>query len=121
MNYKNDIEEAKVTRLNAYLLYSNFQVGAFLRCKDGTTYSGCNLENQGIQGICAERTAFVKALSQGKREFESIAIVGAKKGETPLEKCMPCGYCGQFMNEFVDENFKFIFENNGELIIYTIT
>ena len=101
-----DIELAKKARLNAYAPYSNFQVGAVLRTKSGKVYLGCNIENHGIQGICAERTAFVKALSEGEREFESITIVGAKKGEEPTEKCMPCGYCRQFMSEFVDKDFK---------------
>ena len=104
--YKEDIEIAKRARLNAYSPYSNFQVGAALRTKSGKIYQGCNIENHGIQGICAERTAFAKALSEGEREFESITVVGAPKGKEPKEKCMPCGYCRQFMSEFVDENFK---------------
>ena len=118
--YKEDIEQAKKVRLNAYSPYSNFQVGACLRCKDGSTYLGCNIENHGIQGICAERCAFSKALSDGKREFVSIAIVGASKGEEPITKCMPCGYCRQFMSEFVDENFEFVFEDNGNIITYKL-
>ena len=64
-NYKNDIEMAKKARLNAHSPYSNYQVGTLLRCKDGSTYTGCNIENHGIQGICGERTAFAKALSEG--------------------------------------------------------
>lgn len=120
MDYKNDIEEAKKARLNAYSPYSNFQVGAVLRCKDGTTFTGCNIENDGIESICAERVAFTKAIFEGKREFESIAIVGSKKGEDPTDKCLPCGYCRQFISEFVDREFKFIVEDNNEIITYTI-
>ena len=120
MNYKNDIEEAKKARLNAYSPYSNFEVGALLRCKDGSTYTGCNVENHGIESICAERVAFLKALSEGKKEFESIAIVGSKKGEEPIEKCLPCGYCRQFISEFVNKDFVFILEDNNEIITYTI-
>ena len=120
MNYKNDIEEAKKARLNAYSPYSNFEVGALLRCKDGTTFTGCNVENDGIESICAERVAFVKAISEGKKEFESITIVGAPKGEEPIEKCLPCGYCRQFISEFVDKDFVFILEDNNEIITYTI-
>ncbi|MBR4261468.1 MAG: cytidine deaminase [Clostridia bacterium] len=101
-----DIELAKKARLNACSPYSNYQVGAALRTKSGKIYLGCNIENHGIQSICAERTAFVKALSDGEREFESITVVGANKGEEPSEKCTPCGYCRQFMSEFVDDNFK---------------
>ena len=101
-----DIELAKKARLNAYSPYSNYQVGAALRTKSGKIYLGCNIENHGIQSICAERTAFAKALSEGEREFESITVVGASKGEEPTEKCMPCGYCRQFISEFVDNDFK---------------
>ena len=119
--FKEDIELAKKARLNAHSPYRKYFVGACLRCKDGTTYLGCNIENHGIQGICAERTAFAKALSDGKREFESIAIVGAPIGEEPTVKCMPCGYCRQFISEFVDNQFKFIVEDNGEIITYTIS
>ena len=120
MNYKNDIEEAKKARLNAYSPYSKYEVGTLLRCKDGSTYTGCNVENDGIESICAERVAFVKAISEGKKEFESIAIVGSKKGEDPIEKCVPCGYCRQFISEFVDKDFKIIVQDNGEVIVYTI-
>ncbi len=101
-----DIELAKRARLNSHSPYSNFQVGSVLRTKSGKVYLGCNIENHGIQGICAERTAFAKALSDGERDFESITVVGAPKGEEPKEKCLPCGYCRQFMSEFVDNNFK---------------
>ena len=118
--YKEDIELAKKARLNACSPYSNFEVGAALRTKSGKVYTGCNIENHGIQSICAERTAFVKALSEGEREFESISIVGANKNEEPSEKCMPCGYCRQFISEYVDKDFKIIVENNGEIIETTI-
>ena len=104
--HNEDIELAKGARLNAWSPYSNFQVGAALRTKSGKVYLGCNIENHGIQGICAERTAFAKALSEGEREFESITVVGGPKGEEPTEKCMPCGYCRQFMSEFVNKDFK---------------
>ena len=120
MNYKNDVEEAKKARLNAHSPYSNFQVGTLLRCKNGNTYTGCNVENNGIQSICGERTAFIKAISAGETEFESIAIVGALKGEEPVEKCLPCGYCRQFISEFVDKDFKFILEDHGEIVTYSL-
>jgi len=118
--FKEDILLAKKARLNAKDPYNNYYVGACLRCKDGSTYLGCNIMNNGIQSICAERVAFVKALSEGKTEFESIAIVGAPKGEETKEKCMPCGYCRQFISEFVNKEFKFIFEDNGNEVIYTL-
>ncbi|MBO5529882.1 MAG: cytidine deaminase [Bacilli bacterium] len=109
--YKEDIELAKKARLNACSPYSNFEVGTALRTKSGKVYTGSNIENHGIQGICAERTAFVKALSEGEREFKSITIVGAKKNEEVKEKCMPCGYCRQFMSEYVDKDFKIVVVN----------
>lgn len=118
--YKEDIELAKKARLNAHSPYGKYYVGACLRCKDGTTYLGCNIENHGIQSYCAERTAFLKAISEGKREFKSIAVVGAPIGEEPTEKCLPCGYCRQFISEFVDDDFVFILEDNGEIITYSL-
>ena len=118
--YNEDIELAKKARMNSYSKYSNFQVGAALRTKSGKVYIGCNIENHGIQGICAERTAFAKALSEGEREFECITIVGAKKDEEPTEACMPCGYCRQFMSEFVDRDFKIIVIEKDDIKEYTI-
>ena len=115
--YNEDIELAKNARLKAYSPYSNFQVGAALRTKSGKIYLGSNIENHGIQGICAERTAFAKALSEGEREFARITVVGSPKGEECTEKCMPCGYCRQFMSEFVNKDFKICVvdkENNVE-------
>ena len=121
MKYEYEINEAKKVRLSSYSPYSNFQVGACLKCKDGSIYTGCNVDNDGIQSICAERVAFTKAISEGKREFDYIVIVGAPRGQEANEKCVPCGYCRQFISEFVDENFKVIVINNGEAIEYKIT
>ena len=117
---KEDIEIAKKARLYSHSPYSNFQVGSCLRTKSGKVYMGCNIENHGIQAICSERTAFSKALSEGEREFESITVVGAPKGEEPKEECMPCGYCRQFMSEFVDNNFKIISIDNNTIKEYSI-
>lgn len=117
---KEDIEIARKARLFAYSPYSNFQVGVALRTKSGKIYTGCNIENHGIQAICGERTAFAKAISEGETEFESIAVVGAKKGEELNEECLPCGYCRQFMSEFVNSDFK-IYTFDGEKVKeYTI-
>ena len=121
MMYNEDIELAKSARLNAYSPYSNFQVGAALRTKSGKIYLGCNIENHGLQAICAERTAFAKALSEGEKEFECITVVGANKGEEPKEKCMPCGYCRQFMSEFVNKNFKVCVTDNNNVEELTIS
>ena len=120
MNLEEDIKLAKEARTRSYSPYSNFTVGAILKCKNGKRYMGCNIENGGIQAICAERVAFLKAISEGEKEFEYIVVDGANKGEISKEECLPCGYCRQFMNEFVDENFK-IYSIDKEIIKeYTI-
>lgn len=104
---KNEIEQAKKVRENAYVPYSNFKVGAVLKTKNGKTYTGCNIENNGIQSICAERVAFCKALSEGEKEFESILVIGGYNEEIAMKKeCLPCGYCRQFISEFVDKDFN---------------
>ena len=105
MDLSKEIEIAKNVRKNAYAPYSKYYVGCALKCKNGNIYSGCNIENDGIQSICAERTAFVKAISEGEKEFEHIVVCGGKSLDA-LENCLPCGYCRQFMNEFVDKDFK---------------
>ena len=97
---------AQQARQNSMCSYSNFMVGACLVTKNGKTYTGCNIENEGIQSICSERVAFVKALSEGEREFKAIYIVGGPKYVEPNEECLPCGYCREFMSEFVDQDFK---------------
>ncbi len=80
----------------AYVPYSRFPVGAALECADGTVYTGCNIENIALGStICAERTAIVKAVSEGRRKFVRLAICG--EGEN---YCMPCGACRQFLAEF---------------------
>ena len=92
---------ADEARKNAYCIYSDFAVGAALLTRDGTVYTGCNIENSSYPaGICAERTAFVKAVSEGERDFAAIAIAGGPKGDKP-DDAFPCGICRQFMNEFV--------------------
>lgn len=89
----------------AYAPYSGYHVGAALLCADGAVYQGCNIENAAYSPtICAERTAFAKAVSEGQRNFVAIAVCGGKNGEiTAL--CTPCGVCRQVMQEFCDEDF----------------
>lgn len=83
-------------RTRAYAPYSQFAVGAALESKDGSVYAGCNVENASYGcSICAERSALVKAISDGKRHFRRIAIAGS--GE---EHCWPCGICRQMLSEF---------------------
>lgn len=95
-------------RKNAYAPYSHFAVGAALLVKDGTVYTGCNIENASFSPTnCGERTAFFKAVSEGKREFSAIAIAGAREGQEPESPCPPCGVCRQVMAEFCDpETFE---------------
>lgn len=115
------ILKAIEVRKNAYAPYSKYQVGACLKTKSGKLYAGCNIENNGIQSICAERLAFAKALSEGETEFESIVIVGGKEGQDKLDIAMPCGYCRQFMQEFVENDFKIIvYQTEKNKQIYTM-
>ncbi|NLW46128.1 MAG: cytidine deaminase [Firmicutes bacterium] len=83
----------------AYAPYSQYKVGAALLGKSGRIYTGCNVENASYgASICAERTAALKAVSEGEREFESLAV--AVDGEAPST---PCGICRQFLAEFGTE------------------
>lgn len=101
----------------SYSPYSHFQVGAALLTKGGKVYTGCNIESAShTPSICAERTAFSKAVSEGEREFECIAIVGGPLGSRPQGKyCSPCGVCRQVMMEFGDpQGFTIILANSEE-------
>ena len=95
-------EAAVAARKNSYSPYSNFKVGAALLAKNGQIYKGCNIENAGYTpSNCAERTAFFKAVSEGVKEFEAIAVVGGQNGVL-TELTAPCGVCRQVMMEFCD-------------------
>ena len=93
----------------SYAPYSKFHVGAVLLAKNGTYYTGCNIENAGYTATnCAERTAFFKAVSEGVKDFKAICIVGGKEGVL-AEYTAPCGVCRQVMIEFCDsETFQII-------------
>lgn len=103
------IETALAQLPFAYTPYSGFKVGAALLTKDGSIYTGCNIENAAYTPTnCAERTAFFKAVSEGIREFQAICIVGGKDG-VPAEYTAPCGVCRQVMMEFCDpDTFQII-------------
>ena len=98
---------AKEAAKNAYVPYSHHTVGAALLSKSGKVYLGCNIENAAYSPTnCAERTAFFKAISEGEREFEAIAVA---------DYFAPCGVCRQVMAEFCDmDSFCVIFGKNGE-------
>jgi len=101
MSDKELIDAALQARKHSYSPYSRFQVGAALLGGDGKLYTGCNIETASYGATnCAERTAFFKAVSEGTRTFQAIAIVGGKEGEEALDFCPPCGICRQVMMEF---------------------
>jgi len=116
------LKEAIEARKNAYVPYSHFMVGAALLAKDGRIYRGCNIENAAFGStMCGERTAFFKAVSEGQREFEAIAIVGGPEGGNLLPVCDPCGNCRQVMAEFCKGDFEIIFGScEDDISVYTL-
>lgn len=108
------IASAKAAREQAYAPYSNFKVGAALLGKSGRVYTGCNVENAAYgPSMCAERTAIFKAVSEGEREFEAIAVV-TENGVSP------CGTCRQVMIEFAPDMTVFISNAQGNTRITTV-
>jgi len=115
MNYDLLIEKAKEAMERAYVKYSNFKVGAALLAKSGKIYTGCNIENASYSAtICAERVAFTKAISEGEKEFEAIAIVSSSNDIT-----YPCGVCRQFMSEF-GLDLELIFTDGNKIETYKL-
>lgn len=103
------IQFALEARKMAYVHYSHYTVGAALLTEDGEIYCGCNIESASYGATnCAERTAFFKAISEGKRNFSAIAIAGGMEGEEPKEYAYPCGICRQVIKEFVKDDFRII-------------
>ena len=85
-------------------------IGAALLCKDGTVFTGCNVENAAYGAtICAERTAMVKAVSEGHRDFDTIVIAGRSE-----DYCVPCGTCRQVMMEFAPDLTVICLNGKGE-------
>lgn len=110
MEYSDQVllEQAKQAREHAYAPYSGFAVGAALLCEDGSVYLGCNVENASFSPTCcAERAAVFSAISNGKRDFRAIAVIGGKKGEEG-SFCPPCGVCRQVLSEFCALDFPVI-------------
>lgn len=98
----------------AYAPYSGYKVGAALLCADGTVFTGCNIENGAFSpSICAERTAFAKAVSEGYRDFTAIAVCGGKDGVIS-GIFPPCGVCRQVMREFCKDDFLTYMIDVGE-------
>ncbi|MDE7406141.1 MAG: cytidine deaminase [Clostridiales bacterium] len=120
MDYKALMEKACEARKMSYSPYSRFCVGAALLCKNGKVYTGCNVENAAYSATnCAERTAIFKAVSEGEREFEAIAIIGGKAGEDG-GFCAPCGVCRQVIAEFCDKDFKIVLGTADSVNVYTL-
>lgn len=116
------VREAAIARESSYSPYSGFMVGAALLTKNGRVYHGCNIENAAYGPTnCAERTAFFKAVSEGARDFEAIAIIGYAAGGT-AGFAYPCGVCRQVMMEFCQpEGFKIIVAaNENDFKEYTL-
>ena len=119
--YSNLLKIAEKARKNAYAPYSNFTVGAALLTRDGEIFTGCNIENASFSPTnCAERTAFFKAISEGKNQFEAIAVVGGNRASDG-EFCPPCGVCRQVMLEFCDLNFKIILKDKDDVKVYLLS
>jgi cytidine deaminase len=110
------IRAAIKARENAYVPYSGYKVGAALLGKSGKIYTGCNVENASYgASICAERTAAVKAISEGEREFTAMAVVA--DGPFPGS---PCGICRQFLYEFNPELSLILADLRGDIIESTL-
>ena len=118
INLTEDLRMARITRNRAKS--KTYNVGAVLKCKNGNKYVGCNIENQSIQSICAERVAFVKAMSEGEIDFDRIVIIGGTKGTDNFERCLPCGYCRQFMYEYAGKDFKIYTAYGDKIEEYTL-
>ncbi|MCI9136790.1 MAG: cytidine deaminase [Lachnospiraceae bacterium] len=111
MEYRKLIAEAVAAKESAYVPYSHFRVGAAILTRSGEIYSGCNIENASFSATnCAERTAVFKAVSEGRREFEALAVNGDNGDYLP-----PCGVCRQVLAEFCDlDTFLVILANSEE-------
>lgn len=101
----------------AYAPYSKFSVGAALLTEKGNVYMGCNVENSSLGAtVCAERTAALKAVSEGDRRFSAIAVVSSSE-----EFTYPCGICRQFLSEFMKDDGRIILHDREKGIkVYTL-
>jgi cytidine deaminase len=114
MDHGNLIAKAMEAREKAHVPYSHFAVGAALLGKSGRVYTGCNVENASYGlSICAERAAVFKAVSEGERDFEAIAVV-TENGVTP------CGACRQVLMEFGEDMQVIVADGAGEYRVFTL-
>ena len=111
------VRRAMEMTARAYCPYSRFPVGAALECEDGTVFTGCNVENAAYgSSICAERTALVKAVSEGYRTFTRLAVAG--RGS---DYCWPCGACRQMLREFAPELEILAVRGDGTFVRTTLS
>ena len=116
MTYSELYNRAKEALQNAYAPFSHFKVGAALLTDTGEVFTGVNVENSSYGGaICAERTACVKAVSEGYRSFKALAVVSGE-GEV-----MPCGICRQFLYEFAPDLVIITGTDENNLKTYTLS
>ena len=109
------IDMATYARNRAYAPYSNKLVGVALLGKSGKVYTSANVENSVFPlSLCAEHSAFSKAIFEGEKQFSKIAIVSDTE-------CMPCGACRQVMAEFCDGDFIILTLNNGRIREYKLS
>jgi len=116
MNRKELINIAIEAKKNSYSPYSRFRVGSALSCKNGKVFSGANVENSSYSlTVCAERTAILKAVSEGEKEFDTIVVATDAEELTP-----PCGACLQVIYEF-NSKMKIILTNGKKSKNFVIT
>ncbi|MBI5668132.1 MAG: cytidine deaminase [Chloroflexi bacterium] len=105
------IEQAAAAADRAYVPYSHYPVGAALRATDGTVFTGCNVENASYPvTICAERTALVKAVSEGRRAFDTLVVTTRNGGS-------PCGLCRQMLYEFAPDLRVILTDGSGKVTL----
>lgn len=110
------LQLAHEAKKNAYVPYSNFQVGAVVLTKSGKVYTGCNIENASYGATnCAERTAIFKAISEGETEFLKIAVVSSSGQYT-----FPCGICRQVIAEFMEDGEIILGDDEGAIRVFTV-
>jgi len=114
---RNELKAIAISMLDrAYCPYSHFPVGAALECSDGTVFTGCNIENAAYSPtICAERTAVVKAVSEGHRDFVRIVVAGRSK-----DPCVPCAVCRQVLREFAPNIEIICLNSDGAEVVHTL-
>lgn len=123
-DYKQLVKAAYEAQKMAYAPYSHWVVGAALLTAEGKIYKGCNIESATFSPtVCAERTAFFKAVSEGERHFAAVAIVGNAEGTAmgKADVCPPCGVCRQVMTEFCGGDFEIVLAKSyDDYAVYTL-